>query len=376
MLFGIVPVIIKFIVKINGEYQRRETGMVTLKEIAKECNVSATTVSNILNGKNNVSEETRKRVMEVVQLRGYQPNYIAQGLRNRRTKMIGIIAEDVAQFSTPVIMEGIMEYFEEAGYRTMIENLRLYARWGDSWYEDEGAYRSVLEPALQELISIKVDGLIYIAGHARILRSFSGETAIPSVMVYAYTDSPRVPSVVIDDEQGAYDMTKYLISMGHQRIAVLGGREDNIHTQKRLKGYQRALFESRLLYNPEWVFYGNWQKDSGYEAAEKLYRTGATAIFCMSDRMAGGVYEYFYENGIRVGEDISVAGFDNQEMAEFFSPGLTTMELNLRHIGYEAGKLMIDRLAEGKKEERADAGQALELYIPCNFIERRSVKRV
>ena len=63
-------------------------------------------------------------------------------------------------------------------------------------------------------------------------------------------------------------------------------------------------------------------------------------------------------------------------MAEFFSPGLTTMELNLRHIGYEAGKLMIDRLAEGKKEERADAGQALELYIPCNFIERRSVKRV
>ena len=76
--------------------------MVTLKEIARECNVSATTVSNILNGKNNVGEDTRKRVLEVVRRRGYQPNYIARGLRNRRTKMIGIVAEDITQFSTPV----------------------------------------------------------------------------------------------------------------------------------------------------------------------------------------------------------------------------------------------------------------------------------
>lgn len=347
--------------------------MVTLKEIAKECNVSATTVSNILNGKTNVGEETRKRVLEVVRLRGYQPNYIAQGLRNRRTKMIGIIAEDIAQFSTPVIMEGIMEYFEEMDYRALIENLRLYARWSDSWYDDEKAYRSVLEPALQELLSIKVDGMIYIAGHARTLRNFPNETSLPSVMVYAYTDSARVPSVVIDDEQGAYDMTKYLISMGHRDIVVLAGRADNIHTQKRLNGYQRALFESRILYNPGWIFYGDWSKESGYRLADKLYRTGATALFCMSDRMAGGLYDYFYEKGIRVGEDISIAGFDNQEMAEYLSPGLTTMELNLHRIGHEAARILLDRLAV---EDGEGAEKETELYIPCNFIERKSVKRI
>ena len=297
----------------------------------------------------------------------------ARGLRNRRTKMVGIVAEDITQFSTPVILEGVMEYFEKMDYRAMIMNLRLYARWRDSWFDKEKAYESVLLPALQELQSINVDGILYIAGHARILRNFPDQTSIPAVMVYAYTDSSRVPSVVIDDEKGGYDITKYLISRGHRKIAVLGGKSDNIHTKKRLAGYQRALFEEHILYNPDWVYYGDWQKGSGYELAEKLYRTGATAIFCMSDRMAGGVYDAFYEKGIRVGRDISVAGFDNQEMADFLSPGLTTMELDLHRIGHEAAKLLLDRLAS---EEEWKPEKVMELYIPCNFIERKSVRQL
>ena len=135
--------------------------MVTLKEIAQECNVSATTVSNILNGKPKVSEETRLKVLDVVKRRGYQPNYIAQGLRNQKTRTIGIIAEDIAQFSTPGMIESIMAFCEEKGYRTIVQNLRLYARWQESWFNNEEAYRSVLEPALQELRSIKVDGFMW-----------------------------------------------------------------------------------------------------------------------------------------------------------------------------------------------------------------------
>ena len=153
--------------------------MVTLKEIAQECNVSATTVSNILNGKPKVSEETRLKVLDVVKRRGYQPNYIAQGLRNQKTRTIGIIAEDIAQFSTPGMIESIMAFCEEKGYRTIVQNLRLYARWQESWFNNEEAYRSVLEPALQELRSIKVDGLIYVAGHARIIHFFKEDLSMP-----------------------------------------------------------------------------------------------------------------------------------------------------------------------------------------------------
>ena len=108
---------------------RKGKDMVTLKEIAQRCNVSVTTVSNILNGKPKVSEETKKMVMDVVAELGYQPNYIAQGLRRQKTHTIGIIADDIAEFSTPKMIESIMACCEDKGYRTVVQNLRLFSRW-------------------------------------------------------------------------------------------------------------------------------------------------------------------------------------------------------------------------------------------------------
>ncbi|MDE5718256.1 MAG: LacI family DNA-binding transcriptional regulator [Lachnospiraceae bacterium] len=346
--------------------------MVTIKEIAAECGVSVATVSNVLNGRANVGAETRMRVLEIVRQTGYQPDYVARGLRKKKTNMIGIIAEDVAQFTTPAILEAVMAYCEEKKYRTMIQNLRLYARWGESWYDNESAYNTVVSAVMQEMISIRVDGLLYIAGHARNIGYFSDTMPIPTVMAYAYTRSAYTPAVVIDDERAACEMTKYLISMGHRRIGVLGGRENNIHTGSRLRGYQKALFEENILYNPGLVRYGDWERGSGYQLAGSLLQEGVTAVFCMNDRMAGGVYAYFREQGIRVGEDISVAGFDNHELAQFCSPGLTTMELPLTEIGTEAAAILLEQL----EAEESLPVTALERSIPCRLIERESVKRI
>lgn len=346
--------------------------MVTLKEIAQECNVSATTVSNILNGRPKVGEETRQKVMEVVQRRGYQPDYIAQGLRRKKTNCIGIIAEEIDQFTTPEILEGIMEVCETRGYRTMIQNLRLYMRWNDTWFHNETAYRSVMDPVMQEMISLKVDGLLYVAGHGRVISYLPENSSIPSVMVYAYTESEKVPSVVIDDEKGGYDMTKYLISKGHRKIGVIGGKKDNIHTQKRLMGYQTALFEEKIFYNPLWVRYGDWERNSGYEQARFLAQEeGLTAIFCMNDNMTGGVYDYFHEKGVQIGEEISIVGFDNRDISEYFYPRLTTMELSLRKIGIEAASLLLDSLEGGQSLQTKNV---VEKKIPCTLIERESVK--
>lgn len=348
--------------------------MVTIKEIAKECHVSTTTVSNILNGRPNVSEKTREKVLRTVQERGYQPDYVARGLRKKKTNVIGIIAEDICQFSTPAIMEGIMKYCEERKYRTMIQNLRLYARWGEFWYENEGAYRSVLESVIQEMLSIKAEGLIYVAGHARVIRYFMEETPIPTVAAYAYTHSPYTPAVVVDDEKAACDLTQYLISRGHRKIGVIAGKADNIHTGSRLRGYQKALFEENILYNPNWVHYGNWDRAFGYRYAGEVVADGATAVFCMNDKMAGGAYDYFREHGIRVGEDISVVGFDNQDLAQYCYPGLTTMKIGLGEIGAGAAGILLDRL-ESEKDGETPA-EVLEKKIPCSLIERESVKRI
>ena len=349
--------------------------MITLKEIAKECNVSVTTVSNILNGKKKMSEETRQMVMKVVEEKGYQPNYIAQGLRRQKTQTIGIIAEDIAQFTTPGMIESIMAYCEKHGYRTIVQNLRLYGRWSDSWFNQENEFQKVLKPVLSELHSVKVDGIIYLAGHARIIKCFSEDLSIPVVMAYAYTNSPDIPSVVIDDTKSSYEVIKYLLKHGHKKIGVVAGRMDNIHTQKRLLGYQEALYSEGVLFNPELVRYGDWERPSGYKEAGALVEAGVSAIFCMADRMAGGVYDYLEEKGLKVGQDISVAGFDNQDIASYFRPALTTTALPLSEIGRKSASLLLKKI-ENIQNEVSLPQKIEEYYIPCRFIERKSVTEI
>ena len=121
------------------------------------CGVSVATVSNVLNDKPKVSEETKRRVLEVVKETGYQPNYYAQGMRKKKSSIIGIIVEDICEFSTPPIVESVMGYFDEQNYHSILVNLRLYDKWQDTWYDDEEKFQSVLRPAIQELLSFKVE---------------------------------------------------------------------------------------------------------------------------------------------------------------------------------------------------------------------------
>ena len=146
--------------------------MVTLKEIAQMCGVSISTVSNIINGKSNVGEDTRRKVLEVIKQTGYKPNYFAQGMRKQKTRIVGIIVEDLNLFSTTPIVGAIMAYFEDHDYRTILIDMRLYDKWQDTWYNDEQKIQSVLQPSIKELLSIKLDGIVYIAGHCRIIIVF------------------------------------------------------------------------------------------------------------------------------------------------------------------------------------------------------------
>ena len=189
-------------------------------------------------------------------------------------------------------------------------------------------------------------------------------------MAYAYDNNPLVPAVLPDDETSAYQMTRYLIQKGHRKIALLAGKEDNLHTQRRLKGYQNALYDAQILYNPRLVRYVDWNKPSGYQEAKRLLKEDITAVFCMSDVMAGGVYQYLDELGLRAGRDVSVVGFDNQELSEYMIPGLTTMTLPLKEIGTTSAKLLFDQIEKGEVEMNR------EILIPCFFVERDSVKEI
>lgn len=337
--------------------------MITLKEIAETCGVSVATVSNILNGKPKVSEATRARVMEVVKAHDYQPNYFAQGMRRKKTKTIGIIAEDLKEFSATPIVEAIMAGCEDENYRTLLINLRMYDKWQDTWYKDKEKAESVVLPALRQMQAIKVDGIIYVAGHCREIDYIPKDYPIPMLIAYGMSADERYSSVIIDDLNGGYNMTKYLIDMGHKKIGLIAGRKDNYHTQQRLEGYHKALKEAGIKYNSDIVCYGSWGRESGRKAMELLSEQDITAVFAMNDTMAAGAYDYMWEKGLEIGKDCSMVGYDNKIISEYLRPLLTTNDIQLAELGKTAAKLMVEELnqkelAEAKEESDAELSDA------------------
>ncbi|HOO28934.1 MAG TPA: substrate-binding domain-containing protein, partial [Lachnospiraceae bacterium] len=150
------------------------------------------------------------------------------------------------------------------------------------------------------------------------------------------------------------------------RIGVAAGERDNFHTIMRMNGYQKALFEAGILYDPGIVEYVRWEREAGYKVAPTMISNHVSAVFCMSDTIAGGIYDYMREKGMTM----SVAGYDNRAMADYMAPGLTTMALPLNEIGRQSAEKLIGILQGNAIEEH------FEQRIPCTLIERESVTAI
>ena len=343
--------------------------MATIKEIAKACNVSIATVSNVLNGRKSVSEQTKERILETAKQIGYVPNYMAKNLKQKITRVIGIITEDITVFNCSEIVDGIHAYLDEENYSFLLGNLRLYKKFGNRFYTTE-EYHIQVEEEFRMMLAKQVDGIIYIGAHSRELHCIPEDITVPVILAYGYSKNQKFPSIIFDDEKAAYRATSSLIENGHKKIGLLAGDEKSIHTKNRLQGFVRALYDNKILFNPEFVYQGNWERASGYEGAKKLCKDGVTAIFAMNDIMAGGIYVYASENNINIGEDLSVVGFDNKEICEAYHPSLSTMALPLSEIGRTAGQMII-RILRG--EEVTEEEHIIK--IACQFIERESISK-
>ena len=273
-------------------------------------------------------------------------------------------------FVLPDIIDGITEYCEKEDYQILLVNLRLYKKFADKYYRDN-SYKDIVHQEIKKLQAKQVEGIIYVAGHERYIDVIPEDLPLPTVVAYSFSGKKEIPSVVVDDVSGARDLTAHLIENGHRKIGVLAGKRESIHTRARLEGYQRALFSGGILYNPELVVYGEWDRESGYRNAERIIEKGCTAIFCMNDFIAGGTYDRLYELGIQVGRDIAVAGYDNREMANYEKPPLTTMGLPLHDIGYRASEFLLNIL-QGKELEAKDGVS----YVKCCPLFRESVNKI
>ena len=350
--------------------QRKSTeNSITIKDIAAISGVSISTVSNVLNGKTNkVSKDVTERILKVVEDTGYKPNYLAKSLRATSTKTIGIIVEDLLLFSTSPIIEGVMKRTEEMGYSVVIENVRLFGRWDDKWMHDDALFQSALAPIMSKMEALHVDGIVYIGGYEHKVSLESRPEGVPFAIVYADTDDEEVPCFKLDDVQGGYNAYKYLSSKGHSKIAIISGEASSPHSINRLRGIQKAMFEEGVLFDPLLVTDQTWNKTGGYKGMKQLEGADFTAVICMSDLIASGVYEYLLERGKKPGKDLAIIGYDNHEISQIIYPELTTISLPLDMMGYEAASWLIDRSGS---EDNKDV-QPAEVRIAGELIERDS----
>lgn len=337
--------------------------MATIREISDRANVSIATVSKVLNGKSGVSQATIDSVLAIAQELNYRPNLTARSLKKGQSQTLGVITEDLTVFNTPEIVDGIDAYCESQGYHYILGNMRFNKRFGR--YPDPKEATRFVEALVDTMLSKQADGIIYIGCHGQAVAP-SNSNEIPFVYAYCYSTNPNIPSVLYDDQKGAFVATQLLISKGHQKIGMIAGQPESIHTSNRILGHQEALFAAGIPFNPRLTLNGNWERDQGCALAEQLIASGVTAIFAHNDLMALGVLDYCNKNGIDVGRDFALIGFDNREIGTVCRPTLSTISLPLFEMGQTATHLLIDMLAG----RHIQCGQ--KLMLACSVIERES----
>ncbi len=324
---------------------------ITIKDIAAKCGVSISTVSNVLNGRTNkVSDEVFQKVLAVMDETGYKPNYLAKNLRANSTKTLGVIVEDLMLFSTAPIVEGLMKKAEELGYSIVIENMRLFGKWDVKWMTDNALLQESFRNVMSKMDALNVDGIIYITCYEHEVEFNKTPESVPFVVVYGNAIDDSIPSFKVDDETGGYISYRYLYSKGHRNIGIITGEAASPHTVNRLRGIQRAMFEEGVLFNPSMVVCESWNKEGGYKGMKCLEGKDITAVLCLSDLIATGVYQYLRIKDLKPGKDISVIGYDNHEVSQLLYPTLTTVTLPLEELGNAAVTWMINK-CENKEDE-------------------------
>lgn len=335
--------------------------MVTIYDIAKATGFSAPTISKALNGKGAFSDETRKLILETAKKMGYSPNVSARTLTTRKSNLIGVIYDDTGMnkgFAHPlfsVVLNRFREQVEYAGY-----DLIFLSRFSKMSYSAHAKHRSV-------------DGVIIInpaTGNVDEFKEFIDEN-IPRVSTNCLFNG--ICTIISDNEKGGYIATRNFIENGHTKIAFLSAPHKGISSapQERFAGYERALKESNIPFDKDLYIESElWAKEGGKAAFEKLYKSGKdfTAIFCATDQLASGVYEYAEEHNIKIPDEISVIGFDDEAASAFMFPHLTTFRQDAIKIADLAAEMILQQIA----------GIPVPEVVRCDaeFLQRQSVKKI
>ena len=331
-------------------------GAPTIRDVARLADVSIGTASKALNAGGRMSRETREKVMRVAREIGYRPNDLAQSLHRAKSRTIGIISNDsFGRFSFPIV-EALEERLAEAGIAVFMCNAT----------DDPERERQHLD----QLLGKRIDGLVVTARRAD-KRAPIGPLAhsLPVIYVFSQADDPGAHSLLPDDEGGAVLAVAHLASLGRKRIAHITGPEHFEAVRLRRNGYRSALAEAGLPEIAGFYLSGAWSEAWGREAAARLLSATQRpdAIFCGNDQIARGASDTLREMGLAVPADVAIVGFDNWDVLALAArPQLTSIDMNLKALGREAGDSLLEMIA-GKKLSGIRRR-------PCSLVVRGSSK--
>jgi len=316
----------------NGSRKRTR---VTIKDVAKECGLAFSTVSNALANKSIVTEETRKRVHEAAKRLGYRASALARGLRMNRTAAIGVLVADVANPSVADHLRGIDDV-------TTRENLSVIL-----CNTDESEARQLM--LMQVLRDRQVDGIVLISQHCRAPEIRALVSDIPFVLMHRRCHEFADPYVGTDNRQSVEVAMQHLVGLGHRRIAFVKGPKDSSTVQERLRAYREIVQRCALDSDETLVVRSDYGAEAGRIAADKIFamKKRPTAIMASNDMNALGILELARERGVRIPEDISLVGADDIPFSRISGVDLTTTRPPRRKMGVRAAEMLI-RVIEGE----------------------------
>jgi LacI family transcriptional regulator len=314
---------------------KRPKSTITIKDVAAAASVSVSTVSRVLNGKDDVAEETQAKVRQVIEELSYTSSLAAKSMRSRRTNVIGVVVPDLQTSFSIEVVKGVNRAIEDFAY-----DLIIYTS-GTAW---DGTRAARERHHVGLLNGSLADGVIIVTPTTT---DFS--TAHPLVIVDPHQAAPDVPAVISTNRDGAMEAMSYLLSLGHHRIGFVSGRMDLQSALRRLQGYQDSLAQAGIPFDPDLVQPGDFLKPMSITSTQKLLGlpNPPTAIFAANDISAIAAIETAQAAGLRVPEDLSVIGFDNIPEAAQVTPRLTTIDQSIELMGYTATEILIE-LLQGK----------------------------
>lgn len=316
---------------------------ITINDVAKVAKVSKKTVSRVLNNEPNVSDKTRKIVTDIAQKLGYRPNPYARGLASNHSFILALIYDNPNTNYINSIQTGALEVCQKHSYHLLIHPCE--------------AREQTMISQIDELIThSRVDGLVLTPPFSdlHILIEFLRTKNIPFVRIGSTEDFSCSPSVISNDELASYEMTQYLISLGHVHFGFIKGHPQHNSAALRFSGFKKAINEAHLKVTQQWIDTGDYTFNSGERCARKILSQiqKPTAIFCCNDYMAAGVLKVAKQMEISVPHQLSVTGFDDAPISSYIWPSITTIRQPVAEMAQRAAQLLLSHMKHNETENQ------------------------